>query len=128
MEETGKTKKPSSNEAMEKEAKIKREISRLRGVFRDLDKNKLKTVESLIRTAAFMAVSLEELEAIINSEGYSAEYQNGKDQSGTKETPEVKIHLAMTKNHALVMRQLADLAPPARKKKSALQRMRDGDD
>lgn len=44
-----------------KDQKIKREINRLKRVFRDLDKNKLQTVESLIRNAAFMAVSLEEL-------------------------------------------------------------------
>lgn len=49
-----------------KDQKIKREINRLKRVFRDLDKNKLQTVESLIRNAAFMAVSLEELQEIIN--------------------------------------------------------------
>lgn len=43
-----------------KDQRIKREIARLKRVFRDLDKNKLQTVESLIKNAAFMAVSLEE--------------------------------------------------------------------
>ena len=51
-----------------KDQKIKKEINRLKRVFRDLDKNKLQTVESLIRNAAFMAVSLEELQEIINEE------------------------------------------------------------
>ena len=41
--------------------------------FPRLDKNKLQTVESLIRNAAFMAVSLEELQEIINEEGYTVE-------------------------------------------------------
>ncbi|MFQ9555810.1 MAG: hypothetical protein ACLR1P_07595 [Oscillospiraceae bacterium] len=45
-----------------KEEKIKREFSRLKRIFKDLDKNKLQTVESLIKNAAFMAVSLEELQ------------------------------------------------------------------
>lgn len=49
-----------------KEEKIKREFSRLKRIFKDLDKNKLQTVESLIKNAAFMAVSLEELQEIIN--------------------------------------------------------------
>ena len=39
-----------------KEEKIKREFSRLKRIFKDLDKNKLQTVESLIKNAAFMAV------------------------------------------------------------------------
>ena len=56
-----------------KDQRIKREIARLKRVFRDLDKNKLQTVESLIKNAAFMAVSLEELQEIINVEGYTVE-------------------------------------------------------
>ena len=69
-----------------KEEKIKREFSRLKRIFKDLDKNKLQTVESLIKNAAFMAVSLEELQEIINEEGYTVEYQNGANQSGTKQS------------------------------------------
>ena len=52
----------ATKKELTKDQKIKREINRLKRVFRDLDKNKLQTVESLIRNAAFMAVSLEELQ------------------------------------------------------------------
>lgn len=108
-----------------KEQKIKKEISRLKKVFKDLDKNLLQTVDSLIRTAAFMSVSLEELQEIINEEGYTEEYQNGANQSGRKQSEEIKTHIAMTKNHAVIMKQLADLTPPVRKKESKLQSLRD---
>lgn len=108
-----------------KDQKIKKEITRLRGVFRDLDKNKLKTVESLIKNAAFMAVSLEELQEIINEEGYVVEYQNGENQHGTKQSDAVKTHIAMTKNHAAIIKQLCDLVPPEKKKESRLQALRD---
>ena len=108
-----------------KDQRIKKEISRLKKVFKDLDKNMLQTVESLIRTAAFMSVSLEELQGIINEEGYTDEYQNGANQSGRKQSEAVKTHIAMTKNHAVIMKQLADLTPPVRKKESALQALRD---
>ena len=105
-----------------KEEKIKREFSRLKRIFKDLDKNKLQTVESLIKNAAFMAVSLEE---IINEEGYTVEYQNGANQSGTKQSDAVKTHIAMTKNHAAIIKQLCDLVPPEKKKESRLQALRD---
>ncbi len=108
-----------------KDQKIKREINRLKRVFRDLDKNKLQTVESLIRNAAFMAVSLEELQEIINEEGYTVEYQNGANQSGTKQSDAVKTHIAMTKNHAAIIKQLCELVPPEKKKESRLQALRD---
>ena len=99
-----------------KEEKIKREFSRLKRIFKDLDKNKLQTVESLIKNAAFMAVSLEELQEII---------QNGANQSGTKQSDAVKTHIAMTKNHAAIIKQLCDLVPPEKKKESRLQALRD---
>ena len=91
-----------------KEEKIKREFSRLKRIFKDLDKNKLQTVESLIKNAAFMAVSLEELQ-----------------ESGRKQSDAVKTHIAMTKNHAAIIKQLCDLVPPEKKKESRLQALRD---
>lgn len=111
--------------AYTKEQKIKKEIARLKRVFKDLDKNKLQTVESLIKNAAFMAVSLEELQEIINAEGYVVEYQNGENQKGTKQSDAVKTHIAMTKNHAAIIKQLTDLVPPEKKKESKLQALRD---
>lgn len=108
-----------------KEEKIQKEIARLTRIFRDLDKNKMQAVEKLIRNAAFMAVSLEELQGIINAEGYTEEYQNGATQSGRKQSEAVKIHVAMTKNYTAIIKQLAELAPPQRKKESKLQALRD---
>ena len=108
----------ATKKELTKEQKIKKEIARLKRVFKDLDKNKLQTVESLIKNAAFMAVSLEELQEIINAEGYVVEYQNGENQKGTKQSDAVKTHIAMTKNHAAIIKQLTDLVPPEKKKES----------
>lgn len=115
----------SIKDNLSKDGKIKKEIARLKKVFRDLDKNKLQTVESLIRNAAFMAVSLEELQDIINADGYTEEYQNGANQKGVKQSEAVKTHIAMTKNHASIIKQLCELVPAEKKKKSKLQALRD---
>lgn len=103
---------------------IRKEANRLKRVFRDLDKNKMTTVLSLIESAAFMIVSLRELEKIINEEGYTDIYQNGENQHGTKQSEAVKTHLAMTKNLSTIVKQLTDLVPPERKKASRLQILR----
>lgn len=108
-----------------KDAKVKKEVTRLKKVFKDLDKNMLSTVISLIQNAAFMSVSLEELQETINDNGYISEYQNGENQHGTKKSPEVEIHIAMTRNHAAIIKQLSDLVPPEKKKDSKLQALRD---
>lgn len=109
---------------MTKEQLIRREVTRLKRDFRDLDKNKMTTVASLIDNAAFMIVSLRELEAIINLSGYTDEYKNGENQFGTKQSEAVKTHLAMTKNLSAVIKQLSDLVPAERQKLSRLQALR----
>ena len=105
---------------LDKTGKIKQEKNRLNRVFKTLDKNKLATVQSLINTAAFIAVSLGELEEIINNEGYTHEYQNGKDQKGIKQTVEVKAHIEMTRNLTTIIKQLSDLAPQEKRKDGKL--------
>ena len=47
---------------MEKEKRIKREENRIKKIFREVEENRKRTVEGLIKRAAFMRVSLEEFE------------------------------------------------------------------
>ena len=108
-----------------KQERITKEERRLKKIYKDLDKNKLLAVDSLIRNAAFMSVTLEDLHAIINDNGYTDEYQNGKHQKGRKQSDAVKTYIAMTRNHSFVMKQLADLTPPAPRKDDWLQQLRD---
>lgn len=115
----------NENNELSKQQRIKREIARLKKVFNNLDKNMLTTVGSLINRAAFMTVSLQELEEEINANGYISEYKNGEKQFGEKQSDAVKTHLAMTKNLAVVIKQLAELVPPEKKKNSRLQALRD---
>lgn len=106
-----------------KEEKIKHETARLKRALRELDKNKLAVVSSLISSAAFLAVSMQELEEIINENGYTSEYQNGENQFGTKQSDEVKTLIAMQKNFNTAIKTLAELAPASKDKKSLLREM-----
>ena len=110
------TKKFLSNEE-----KIKREVNRLKKIFKDLDKNMLATVLPLIQNAAFMSVTLDELQEAINRDGCVSEYKNGENQYGMKKSPEVEIHIAMTKNYTVVIKQLAELVPPEKRRDSRLE-------
>lgn len=103
-----------------KEEKIKKEIARIKRALRDLDKNKLSVIEPLIKSAAFMAVSLPELEQTINENGFVVEYKNGENQFGTKQSDEVKTLLAMQKNLTATIKTLVDIAPATKSKKSRL--------
>lgn len=109
----------------EKTAEIRKEELRLKRAFKDLDKNKMSTVKQLISTAAFLSVTLRDLEDEINRNGVTEEYQNGANQYGVKQSAAAVTHIAMTKNLTSIMKQLADLVPAETKKKSRLQMLRE---
>jgi hypothetical protein len=94
-----------------KDEKIKKEIRRLKRIYKKMDPDVKKATQSLIENAAFMAVTLEDLQEIINKEGVISEYQNGANQWGTKKSPEVEVYNTMVKNHMAIIRQLTDLLP-----------------
>lgn len=96
---------------LDKEKRIKTEISRLNTLLRNLDAKKKKAVSSLIKNAAFMAVTLEDLQKEINLNGVTETYQNGANQSGVKKSSAVEVYNTMIKNHVAVMKQLTDLLP-----------------
>ncbi len=93
----------------ETQKKIKSKLRDLNKIFKDMDENKKKTVNSLIENVAFMSVMLDELQEHIAVNGTTSEYQNGANQWGTKKSPEVEVYNSMIKNHMNAIRQLTDL-------------------
>ena len=106
-----------------RETRIRKEKKRLAGIFKDLEENKLKTCSALIDRAAFITVSLEDLEAQLNEIGFTEFYQNGENQSGWKKSAAADVHISLTKNLNTIIKQLLELVPPAQKK-SKLEELR----
>lgn len=102
--------------------RIEREIKRIKKLLKQVDKDRLATIQSLVKNAAFMSVTLDDLQDAMNKNGVISEYQNGENQWGTKKSPEVDIYNTMIKNHMAIMKQLIDLLPEAsnQTKKDAL--------
>jgi hypothetical protein len=94
-------------------ARITKEVKRLEKLLKDIDVNTKKSVHSLIENAAFMSITLEDLQTTINQEGAVSEYQNGENQWGIKKSPEVEIYNTMIKNHMSIIKQLTELMPPS---------------
>ncbi len=97
------------------ETRIKREKQRLLDIFQGLDENKLNTCAALIDRAAFITISLEDLEEQLNKTGWVETYQNGENQSGVKKAAAADVHISLTKNLNAIVKQLLDLVPPAQK-------------
>ena len=108
-----------------KEQRIKTEKTRHKGIFKDLDENKRKLVTPLIEKAAFMSVELDDLQAKLEKDGWTSEYQNGQNQWGTKKSPEAETYIALSKNYAAVIKQLTELVPAAKRKTSRLAALRE---
>ncbi len=100
----------------EKAKRIKREISRLRKLYKELSKDKQAAAEGLIQEAAFMRATLEEARAIIDREGILELFEQGE-QKFQREHPATKVYNTMINRYAGVCKQLIDLLPDGDAKK-----------
>lgn len=98
-----------------KETRVKKEKRRLLKLFTDLEPNKLQTCMALIDRAAFITISLQDLEAQLNETGWVEYYQNGETQSGWKKAAAADCHISLTKNLNTILKQLIELVPAAKK-------------
>lgn len=99
-----------------KKGRVKKEKARLMDLFKDLEPNKLQTCLALIDRAAFITVSLEDVEAQLNDTGWVEYYQNGENQSGYKKSAAADVHISLTKNLNTIIKKLLELVPPAQKR------------
>lgn len=106
----------SGQALVEKNKKIKKEINKIKRVFKGIPKNKKEIVEKLIENAAFMSITLDELKEDIKKYGVKETYVNGKDQYGFKESIESKTYNTMIKNYSNVIKQLIDFLPKEEQK------------
>ena len=101
------------NSNLTKIERIDEEIKKLNKLFTHLDIKTKKAVRSLIENAAFMAITLDDLQVEINENGVVDSYKNGENQYGTKKSPHIEIYNTLIKNHMAIMKQLTELLPKA---------------
>ena len=97
---------------MTQEAKIKKEIRRLRKLFAGIDENQRELVDSLINRFAYITVSLQDVEQLLNKTGWVEAYQNGENQFGMKKSAAADVHISLTKNLNALAKQLLEILPP----------------
>jgi len=100
----------------EKQARIKRELNRLKKIFAALPDDARNVADGLIQEAAFMRVTLEETRAVIDREGVIERFEQGV-QRFYREHPATKVYTALINRYQAVMKQLIDLLPAEDKEK-----------
>lgn len=88
-----------------KEKEIKREAAKIKKLYKDLPEERKKLAEKLIERAAFMAVSLAEMELKINTEGQVVKMPQGS-YTIERAHPLLTAYNSMIKNYTAAIKQL----------------------
>ena len=105
----------SAAEYLEKTKRIKKEVTRLKRLFKEIDENKKKLVFATIDDVAFMTITMQDLREKIVREGTTCEYKNGANQYGTKQSPDAQLYLQLSQKQTQAMKILIDCLPKERK-------------
>jgi hypothetical protein len=96
---------------LSKEKRIKREYLRMKKMFATLPENELKFCDPLLQNAAFMCVTLQDLQVAINENGLTDVYKNGRNQSGTKASADLQAYNSLAKVYNALMDKLSAKLP-----------------
>jgi len=95
-----------------KENRINKEERRLRRIYKDVSKDKLSVVDGLIRRAAYMRITLEDMEIDLDLNGFNELFtQSEKTEPYERERPVARQYQQMNKNYQAICKQLSDLLP-----------------
>ncbi len=94
-----------------KEQRIKREVTKLKKIYSNLDADRMVLALKLIENAAFMTVTLEDLQKQINEEGPIQTGTNGNGFKTTQESPALKAYNSVMQRYTPCIKQLTDMLP-----------------
>lgn len=97
-----------SKKVLTKEARIKKEYNALKRNYKTLPKDRLNVVEGLIQRAAFMKISLEDMELDLDEKGFVEEFQQSPNVDPyERERPVARLYNSMNKNYQSIIKELS---------------------
>jgi hypothetical protein len=101
---------------MAKEDRIFKEITRLNAIYKDLSEKEKDAIDGLIKRAAYMRITLEDMEADLTLNGFVEKFsQSDKTEPYEREQPVARLYNTINKNYQTIMKQLTefvDREPP----------------
>lgn len=102
----------ASKKELTKAERISKEEERLRKNYKEIKADKLAIVDGLIRRAAFMRVTLEDMENDLDTGGFYELFSQSESQDPyERERPVARQYQSMNKNYQSIIKQLSDLLP-----------------
>ena len=105
----------SATEYLNKTKRIKKEVARLKRLFKEIDDNKKKLVFTTIDDVAFMTITMQDLRERIVRKGTTCTYKNGENQYGIKQSPDAQMYLQLSQKQTQAMKILVDCLPKTQK-------------
>ena len=101
-----------TNKEKTKAERTRAEKNRLNRIYKDISKENKNIIEGLINRAAFMRVTLEDMEADLDENGFVEPFsQSEKLEPYERERPVARLYNTMNKNYQSIIKQLSDLLP-----------------
>ncbi|PFZ67722.1 hypothetical protein [Bacillus wiedmannii] len=95
-----------------KEERLKKEVNRLKRIYKEMPKDTLMVVEGLIVEAADLRVRLEDIRKDLDENGYDEMFSQSENQEPyERERPQARRYISMNKNYQSIMKQLGDYVP-----------------
>lgn len=94
-----------------REKAVTREVDRLTKNFSKIDGKKRAIIRGLIQRAAFMRVSLDDLEDDLNTNGFTEQFSQGDQEPYERKRPTAELYNTMNANYQKIIKQLTDLVP-----------------
>ena len=95
-----------------KAERISTEEARLRKNYKEIKRDKAAIVDGLIRRAAYMRISLEDMENDLDDKGFYELFSQSESQEPyERERPVARQYQSMNKNYQSIIKQLSDLLP-----------------
>ena len=95
-----------------KDERVRKEERRLAKIFRDIDPLKKNVVAGLIQRAAHLRVTLDDLAADLDKNGYTELFQQGRDNPPyERKRPSADLYTTMNTIYQKEIKQLTDLLP-----------------
>ena len=91
--------------------RIEDEVKRLTALYAKIDKKKKSAVEGLIQRAAFMRISLQELETDLLTNGFVELFSQGDQEPYERKRPSADLYNTMNTSYQKITKQLTDLLP-----------------
>lgn len=100
---------------LDRNTRINAELKRISVFFEEIDENDLAIISPLIQNYAFMRITLDDLQELINRDGVVDHYQNGANQSGLKVSAALQSYNSLIKNFSSLVKSLGCYLPPMKR-------------